>query len=257
MVLHICRTIQVEDDGAIFSHSFNFTVLPGPLKRRIFSLALQRVERFAVFSQMERALYASAFKLDASKIDFIHWGVSPPEVEREPIVSGNYVCSIGGNARDYQTLMDAARLMSNTKFVVVARPQNMVGLDVPSNVTVRTNLPFSDAMNILGHSRLLALPLTGSEVPCGHVTIVAAMHLGKPIVVTESTGVTDYVENGVTGLTVKTGSASDLVCAVQSLLKDESLLDPLANSGQRFAATHCSEQAVAEHFHAWITSRAE
>ena len=162
---------------AIFAHSFNFSKLPGSFKRWIFSLVLGRVERFAVFSQMERALYASEFKIDIRKIDFVHWGVNPPTIGEEPVEADAYVASIGGNARDYRTLMDAARLMSSTKFVVVARPENLIGLDIPENVIVHRNLPLSATMNILGHSRLMALPLVGSDVPCGHVTLVAAMHL--------------------------------------------------------------------------------
>ena len=240
---------------AIIAHSFNFTKLPGRLKTRIFSMVLGRAERFTVFSKMERALYASAFSLDIRKIDFVHWGVNPPRVEGEAIEVGDYVASIGGNARDYRTLMDAARLMPGTKFVVVARPENFIGLDVPQNVTVHTNLPLDVTMNILGYSKLLALPLVGSEVPCGHVTLVSAMHLGRPVVVTESTGVADYIKNGVTGLTVKMGSAIELRRAIQELLNDETLLKSFSKRGRRFAALRCSERAIALHFRDWVVSR--
>jgi glycosyltransferase involved in cell wall biosynthesis len=239
----------------IFAHSFNFTALPGRMKSLIFSLALRRAERFAVFSRMERDLYARAFKLDPDKFDFVHWGVRPPQIKGEPIVAGNYVSSIGGNARDYRTLMEAARLMRDTNFVVIARPQNLEDLDVPENVAIRTNLPWDDAMNILGHSRLLVLPLVGSEVPCGHVTIVAAMHLGKPVVITDSTGVADYIEDGVTGLTVKMGSPSELKIAVDKLMKNETLLNSLADNGRHFAVAYCSERAIARHFSTWLESR--
>jgi glycosyltransferase involved in cell wall biosynthesis len=240
---------------AIFAHSFNFTKLPGPFKRYIFATVLGRAERFAVFSQMERALYASAFRIDIHKIDFVHWGVNPPKIESEPIEVGNYIASIGGNARDYKTLLDAARLMPGTRFVVVARPENLVGLDVPQNVTIHTNLPLHAAMNILGHSRAMALPLVGSDVPCGHVTLVAAMNLGKPILTTESTGVADYVENNVTGLTVKMGSAIELKRAIESLLENEGLLNFLADNAKRFAVAQCSEQSIAKHFYDWVVAR--
>ena len=243
------------DQLAIFAHGFNFTTLPGRLKTRIFSMVLGRAERFTVFSTMERALYASAFALDTKKLDFVHWGVNRPRVEGEAIEDGDYVASIGGNARDYRTLMDAARSMPETKFVVVARPENMIGLDIPKNVTVYTNLPLDVTMNILGHSKLLALPLVGSEVPCGHVTLVSAMHLGRPVVVTDSTGVADYIENGVTGLTVKMGSAIELRRAVEKLMNDETLMKLLSENSRRFAALHCTEKAIAQHFLEWIELR--
>jgi glycosyltransferase involved in cell wall biosynthesis len=240
---------------AIFAHSFNFTTLPGAFKKLIFSMVLGRTERFTVFSKMERALYASAFKIDIGKIDFVHWGVNPPKVDCEPIEDGDYVASIGGNARDYGTLMRAARLMPGTKFVVVARPESLIGLNIPENVAVHQDLPLKATMNILGHSKVMALPLVGSEVPCGHVTLVAAMHLGRPVVVTDSTGVADYIENGVTGLTVKMGSPIELKRATEELFRNESLSRILAENGERFAALHCSEQAIAQHFSAWLASR--
>ena len=240
---------------AIFAHSFNFTKLPGPFKQYIFATVLGRVERFAVFSQMERALYASALKIDINKIDFVHWGVNPPTIEAEPIEAGEYVASIGGNARDYRTLLDAARSMPGTRFVIVARPENLVGLNIPQNVVIHTNVPLSSAMNILGHARIMALPLVGSAVPCGHVTLVAAMHLGRPIVATDSTGVADYVENDITGLTVKMGSAIELKNAIEGLLENEVLRNLLAENVKRFAAAHCSEPSIAKHFHDWVVSR--
>jgi hypothetical protein len=48
------------------------------------------------------------------------------------------------------------RLMPTNEFIVVARPHNMIGLDVPTNVKVRTELPLGETMNILAHSRLFS-----------------------------------------------------------------------------------------------------
>jgi glycosyltransferase involved in cell wall biosynthesis len=239
---------------AIFAHSFNFTELPGPFKRWVFSRVLGRVERFAVFSQMERGLYANAFKLDVRKIDFVHWGVDGPSLEGQRIEAGDYVVSIGGNARDYRTLFEAARLVPDTWFVVVARPHNLLGLEIPQNVTTHTNLPLNATMNILGHSRFMVLPLVGSEVPCGHVTLVAAMHLGRAVIATDSTGVADYVENGVTGLTVKMVSPRELASAIEQLWRDSELCDRLAENGRRFAMARCSEESIAAHFSDWLMS---
>src|SRR5216684_1356061 len=38
----------------IVAHSFNFTVLPGSLKRAVFRFAFSSIERFVVFSHVER-----------------------------------------------------------------------------------------------------------------------------------------------------------------------------------------------------------
>ena len=85
------------------------------------------------------------------------------------------------------------------------------------------NLPLGDAMNVLHHSRFMVLPLINSEVPCGHVTLVAAMHLGKALVITDSTGVSDYVRNGENALTGPTGSVEMLIAATKRLWENPML----------------------------------
>jgi glycosyltransferase involved in cell wall biosynthesis len=238
----------------LLAHSFNFARLPGPIKRYWFSLAFGNVDTFVVFSEMERVLYAKLFRIDPRRIDFVHWCVDAPAVLNpdKPIHPGNYVSAIGGNARDYATLFDAAHAMPNTTFVIVARPENLTGLTIPKNVSIFKNIPFEAAMNILLHSTLTVLPLIGSETPCGHVTIVAAMYLGKPIVVTDSTGISDYIKNCETGLTVEMASPSALVKSISSLLNDSGLRLKLAENSKHFVLRHCSPQTIADHFKRWL-----
>jgi glycosyltransferase involved in cell wall biosynthesis len=81
------------------------------------------------------------------------------------------------------------------------------------------------------------------------------MHLGRAVIATDSTGVADYIENGVTGLTVKMVSPRELARAIEQLWKDNELRDRLARNGRRFAEAHCSEESIAAHFCDWLTSR--
>lgn len=238
----------------IVAHSFNFTTLPPLLKRCVFLLALPRVNRFVVFSTFERELYARAFRLSADRFDVVLWGVRRPVVDapERPLEPGDYVSAIGGNARDYRTMVEAARRLPDVRFVFVVRPESLRGLELPPNVTVHTNLPIGKTMNVLLHSRFMVLPLLGSEVPCGHVTLVAAMHLGKAFIVTESAGVADYVRHGDNALTVPAGSVKSLVKALKRLWADRELCAQLGANGQRFAARECTEGRIVEHFRGWL-----
>lgn len=240
----------------IVAHSFNFTELPHRLKRPIFKLALSRINRFVVFSNMERELYAKAFSLPADRFDVVLWGVRPPQVDNSdaPFERGAYLCAIGGNGRDYRTLVEAARRMEDVRFVLVVRPKSLSGLHLPHNCVAHENLPLGKAMNVLLHSRFMVLPLLGSAVPCGHVTLVAAMHLGKAFAVTDSTGLRDYVCNGENALTVSAGSVDDLAAAIRRLWNDPLLCARLGQSGRRFARLECSEERIADHFRGWLRS---
>jgi hypothetical protein len=170
--------------GAKIPHvawGFNFTSLPQGLLRRSMASAFTQVDRFIVYSTMERSLYADYFGIDPRRIDVVLWGVGQPRVEPTdvPLEPGDYICAVGGNARDYRTLFAAMARVPEIPLVAVLRPANVAGLKVPPNVRLHFNIPNGHANNILAYSRFMVLPLVGSDVPCGHVTLVAAMYLKK------------------------------------------------------------------------------
>ena len=240
----------------LFAHAFNFTTLPGPVKRYIFSLAFRRVEQFAVFSEMERDLYSKAFQIDRCRLDFVHWGVNSPSVTNAntPIIAGKYISAIGGNSRDYRTFASAARALPGTKFALVARPENLLNIDIPANVEVHTNIPSGQAMNIMAFSQATVIPLDRTDAPCGHVTIVAGMYLGIPVIASHSAGIEDYILNGKTGILIEPKSASSLVDAILLLEANNSLRQHIVRSSKEFVEQYCSERNIANHFRRWLGS---
>ncbi len=170
---------------------------------------------------MERQLYSQVFGIPPECFDVIPWGYSPTAIATPaPAEAGGDVCAIGGNARDYRTLFEVATRLPQIRSVVVPRPADVRGLSVPSNVAAKVNIPFDAAMNILQYSRFIVLPLIGTEVPCGHVTIVCALQLGKAYVITDSAGIRDYAKDQVNALTVKYGSVVELSAAIVRLWSD-------------------------------------
>ena len=230
--------------------SFNFTELPEGRLLQVMRRTLPSVDRFVVFSSMERSLYAETFGLDPQRIDMIHWGVRPPEVPEDepPMIDGEYVCAVGGEGRDYGILMEAMRRLPHLRAVVVARPHNLHGLDVPPNVTVKTNIPFAQANNIVRYSRFMILPLLHAQVPCGHVTLVNAMYFARALVISNSVGIADYVQEGETGLAVPAGDADALTDRIQSLWDDPALAERMGANGRAFAERHCTEQSTIDYF---------
>lgn len=226
--------------------SFNFARLPTGIKRRLMASAFRDVARFVTFSTMERELYSNYFDIPIDRFTMIHWAMGPLAMDPpdRPAVAGDYICSIGGNARDYPTLMAAMAQLPDIPLVAVVRPDNLRGLAVPPNVTVRTNIPFPEACNILNHSRFTVVPLVGSEVPCGHVTIVVAMQFGVAPIVTRSTGLDDYAIPDRTALTYRAHDAADLAGQIRRLWDDHDLARRLGDDGRRFFAENCAEDVA-------------
>ncbi len=233
--------------------AFNFTRLPEGRRKAFFSHALQSVDRFLVSSTMERALYADYFGLDAARFDFCHWAGAAPTAGLGPAVfDGDYLCAIGGEGRDYATFLAAMRSLPALRAVLVARPANLAGLAIPPNVQVLTNAPFDTTMNVLRHSRLMALPLLTADTPCGHVTLVIAMFLGKPLVVTGAQGLADYVQDGANALTTPSNDADQLAARIERLWNDRALAERLGKAAQVFAQTNCTERSTVAYLQRWM-----
>lgn len=227
--------------------SFNFTDLPTGPRKAIMAKAFRQVDGFAVFTDAEQELYAGYFGIDRSRILRAPWGVAPPLAGLQPrMIEGAYFAALGGEARDYAVLCEAARALPGVRFVAVARPHNFEGLNPPDNLEVRFNLPFEEAWGIVQHATAALIPLRSRETPCGLVTLVGGMHLGKAQIVTDAAGAADYLKDGETGLLVPAGDAKALAAAVSRLAGDPALAARLGEAARAHAAAHCSEaQTVA------------
>lgn len=236
---------------------FNFTALPTGLRHRFMRRAFRKVDRFVVPSTLERTLYSEHFGLDAAKIDHVPWGIQVPEdgpLEEPPVVEPPYFSAVGGEGRDYACLFRAMRQIPEIHLEVVCRPYNVEGLDIPPNVHVRTNIPRDEAYNIMRHSRGVIIPLLDSTVPCGHGTLVRGMYMGIPLVVSDSSGVADYVRHEDTALLAKLGDSSSLAAQMKRLWDDPDLGSRLATRARAFAESTCSELNVVRWFDNYLRS---
>lgn len=230
--------------------AFNFTHLPDGLRRRWIAEALRSVDRFVVPSTVERRLYARHFDLPESRFDVLLWGVkkpSPPPA-LAPVLEGDYVCAVGGEGRDYATLMEAMRRLPHLRLVAVVRPFSLEGVAVPSNVTVLVNAPLERAHNVVERARAMVVPLRDAEVPCGHITLVSGMYLRTPMVVTDSEGVRDYVRHEDNALLCAPKDAAALAGEIERLFEDSALRERLADRAERFVVAHCTEEVTVRYF---------
>ncbi len=235
-------------------YSFNFTTLPKGLQHTLMTKAYQQPQKFVTYSTAEKQLYADYFDIPIERIDMIHWSVHRPKIDQNAprMIEGNYICALGSQGRDFPTLFTAMKKLPSVQLVVVTHPQYLHGLEIPQNVTVLTNIPLNQALNVLLHSLLMVVPLRDNEVPCGHVTIVSGMFFGKPMVVTNSVGVHDYIQDGKTGLFCEAKNPDDLAQKIDMLLSSKALSTGLADSSLAFAETHCTEKTVLNYFNDFL-----
>lgn len=229
--------------------AFNFTRLPRSLRRNLMRRAFATVDRFVVFSRFERELYSRHFQIPIGKLEMIQWGVREPAIARtanapdsREVAGSDAICAVGTQARDYTTLLAAMRRLPHVRLILVASPQSVRGLTVPSNVTVRFDIPRLEAEAVIRDSRFLVLPLLHAEVPCGHVTMVTAMFLSRAILATESAGISDYLVPDYNGIVVPPGDPAVLGTAIDKLWHDRETACRLGQNGRAFALANCTEE---------------
>ncbi|WP_162888088.1 glycosyltransferase family 4 protein [Sphingomonas mesophila] len=189
-----CRAFHRTPPHLAFS--FNFTELPVGRRRDYFQAALKEVTQFCVFSEFERKLYSDHFNLDLARIKRINWTQHPPRPSDHPapLARRSYVAAVGGEGRDYATLLKAAKLLPGIPFLIVARPHNIAG-DLPPNVRFMCNLPLEQTWRIAVDSTTMVVPLKSRTTCCGHITLVGSQLLGLPVVTTESEATREYTES--------------------------------------------------------------
>ena len=229
--------------------AFNFTDIPQGQRLRAMQRAFRSIDRMVVYSQMERSLYSERFGVPIDRFSFMRWGVAPPIARPGARTIGMpYVAALGGEARDFATLCEAARRLPHIAFVLIVRPSSLEGVAVPDNVTVHVNLPFADAWSLVWHAAAALIPLRSEQTPNGLVTLVGGMHLGKAQVVTASAGLSDYVEDGKTALLVPARDSGAFAAAIERLIDDPTLREGIGERARAFAAVHCSEAVTVEGF---------
>jgi glycosyltransferase involved in cell wall biosynthesis len=230
----------------LLSFSFHFPELPTGIRRAFLKWAFARVERFTVHSEPERGRYSVHFGIPIARFDLVRWGVQASSVDFDTPspVTGNYICALGKDGRDYGTLLNAMKQLHEIKLVVVAKPYNLIGLDIPDNVKVFCDIPIDVATGILKNSQFMVLPLKNDDTSCGHITMVSAMFCRKAIVATSSSGIADYFPCGYDSPKVPARDVVGWVQALRAMINNPDRVEKCASMGEEFAHLYCSHDAA-------------
>jgi glycosyltransferase involved in cell wall biosynthesis len=81
------------------------------------------------------------------------------------------------------------------------------------------------------------------------------MHLGKTMIITNSNGVADYIQDDVNGVTCEAFSPDALAGAIRALWNDRDRCRRLEETGQRFADENCTEDKAYSYVHNLFAAR--
>jgi glycosyltransferase involved in cell wall biosynthesis len=179
---------------------------------------LRTVDRCIVWASVECERYSRAYGVPREKFLYVphHHTLHHFNVK----VGDQGFVFTGGNAdRDYGLFLDAVRELDVACVLATNQSHLLDGLKVPPNVQVRS-LSTSEFRQCMANARIVVIPMRATLLHAGaQQSILNAMLLGKPVVLTDPEGGSDYIENGKTGVLVPYGDTTALQQAIRFLLE--------------------------------------
>jgi glycosyltransferase involved in cell wall biosynthesis len=132
------------------------------------------------------------------------------------------VVSAGREHRDYETLIRACSQPDVNVFIAdgsVHSPSahHRGPARWPANIQAGF-ASYLQLRDLYARAAVVVVPLVENDFQAGVTTILEAMAMGKPTIVTATTGQSDVIEDGVTGMTVPPGDHRRLAEAIRFLL---------------------------------------
>ena len=208
--------------------------------------ALEGADCAVCLSRKEVEYYSGLFGIQPDKFKFIDFSIELPNPSPRRVLKNQdeYIVSAGTSNRDYPTLFKAIEGVSK-QLIVLAPRSSFPGDSLPENVKMFLTSP-DQYLEFLRKALLVVVPLKDVDISSGLLVFLEAMALGKAVIVSETWGTADYVENMKTGILVKPGDAEDLRTAICYLLKNEDKREEIGRRAQTVVCARYTRKVFAK-----------
>ena len=214
-----------------------------------YRFVMRRVSCAICHSELEVARYRGLFAGCGTEFVFVPWGGYVPSAAEVLAEAGlaadnvRRVVAAGRSGRDYLTLAAAVEEVG-CKLTIICNERASLGGVVPSpTVEVLTACFGMDYLAHLLRAAVVVVPLRVADISAGQMVLIQAMALGRPLVVTQTPTVGDYLKDEVTALLVPRGDVAAMAAAIRRLLDDPAAAEALGRRAQTDYAAHFSIEA--------------
>lgn len=237
---------------------FNVGTCRTGLRQKLARASLSQVDHFVVHTRKEIELYSQWLGLPASRFEFLPYQVPEIPIEYEEDQDTPFIASLGSAHRDFPTLFAAVKKL-NIKTVVATGQGAVEGMTIPDQVELPFGISKDECLRLAQQARLNIVPLQPKEgvTAAGQVTVVEAMMMGRPLIVTNFYGAEDYIIHGETGWLVEPNSLESMTEAIDLLWHDDALRQKLGENARAYAQEHFSDPCAGRHLERILNKVAE
>lgn len=219
--------------------ALHLILLDTTLLKRLFWLTMFSIVKwhpnlkFAVNSAYEINLYSKKYKIPQSKLailpDSYEYKDLPDRGLLDSVISTPKTVFCGGASRDWHTYFEVACRLPDYHFIAIAmRKQFHVDMTIPNNVELWFDTTTEFFYCKLYQASLICLPLLRKEA-CGLIVATKAAKLKKPLVVTDTPNMRNYIRHNENGVLVSMKNVDEIVAAIRAIEK-ESFRNKLINN---------------------------
>lgn len=217
---------------ALIGHHLS-TRKKGPFLKRLH----RHMDRIFVYSTIQMEYAIDRLGIPASKLTLIPFQADARFFSPQAVPEERMICSAGLEWRDYPTLIEAVTGIDVEVKLAAASPwskhrNETKDRTLPPNVTAR-RLEYNELRNLYARAAIVVVPLYENDFQAGVTTILEAMAVGRPVIVTRTRGQVDVIQHGENGLYVPPGDVAALRNAITHLLDNQAERQRLGTNGRQ------------------------
>lgn len=219
------------------------------LKRHLriwfYRYILKSVTALIVYGDRQKHLHSKFFKLEEKKFHVVpyHSTIDGFDVN---VFDGDYIFAGGDGARDYKTLIFAAKNLPYEFKIAALSREHFIGIEIPDNIKI-SSVSQKVFLEMMANSAVIVVPLQKNLLQAGgQQTFLNAMSFGKPVIVLDDNSAHEYIQDGTDGIIVEPENIAKLKEKIISLMEDRGLRKRIGEKAIDTAKKYPPERYIRE-----------
>lgn len=211
------------------------------LKFLKYAIVNKYVDHIICFSSHECKYYEDIF---GRKFEWCRVGIED-QISKFQVANtlpnrGGYLLAVGRSNRDYKFLIDS---MKDSEYNLRILCDELSAQKI-NNISIYDDVCDDTYYEMLSKAYAVIVPLSDKHISSGQLSLLEAMMFGKPIIITKTYGISDYVIDGKNCILIK-NDKSDLNNAITKIL-DDVVYRKLSYNGRRIFLEKYSMSSMAK-----------